>query len=190
MRTLVNVLLALSVAFNVWLGRQVFELRWHLKAALSSPRVSVGDSPSAIDVRDLENATLSLNFDRQSQPMLVYFMSPSCQWCQRNRDHVAALADQVKDRYRIVGIVIGTDDLTPAASKEYVVKQALPFPVYIASGDDVARTFKLRSVPTTLVIAEGKVTRLWEGGYDGGSRQEIEHFFSARLAQEPASVSK
>lgn len=74
--------------------------------------------------------------------------------------------------------LLGIGVLDDADSQSWMVRKlGIPYPtVYDASGETVSQTFRLRAMPTTLLVgADGIVRVRWEGFVDEDTlRREVE----------------
>src|SRR5258708_38181114 len=75
------VLLAASLGFNAFLGREWWRAR---KSAPASPDVLLGEAVAPLRVKTLDGKPETIAYATQSQPTVLYVFTPSCPWCRRN----------------------------------------------------------------------------------------------------------
>jgi hypothetical protein len=162
--------LAVSGLLNLGLAAKVHDLRKSHRPPRSGLRD--GEIVSTLRVKS-EQPSLSLSGTR---PTLLYVYSPTCGWCTRNHAAISSLANQVKDRYRVVGACV-SDCEKPAG--------ALPFETYVlADRGDV----RLRATPQTAVLSpDGKIIKVWQGAFGASVQREIETYFRVELPATPGT---
>jgi hypothetical protein len=170
--------LAASLALNVTLG-------WKVKAAnarearLRNPGIQAGARlPESIPVVDLAGNATALTL-RDSRRTVLYVLSPSCGWCERNNANIRALAAARSSELRFVGLSLQKEKL-----REYVDAAGLGFPVFaLGSGEErLIGTLGLGSTPQTAVVSPaGVVEKVWGGALTAASQKEAEGFFRVTL---------
>jgi peroxiredoxin len=166
------------VGLNIWLFRQTTEQAMRLTAMIVVPPLSPGDVVPDLDLQDEKGATTRLSFANTEMPTVLYVMSPTCVWCDRNIQAVNALADATATRYRAIALSLGD----PKSATAYRPK--LKLPIYTGISDKAAKAYRIRSTPTTIVIGrDNRVVRVWSGAFAGGTRTEVADFFSVRLPE-------
>jgi peroxiredoxin len=112
-----------------------------------------------------------------AQPLILYFFSESCHWCERNAGHVRSLESQARGRYRLAGVSLTEKDV-----RGYAVRHGFTFPVYAASNPAALEPYKIRGTPQTVVISpDGRIVASWTGAYTGKTRESIEKTLAIRL---------
>jgi len=109
-------------------------------------------------------------------PVVFYYFSASCGWCERNWSNVEALVRQTRGRYRVVGIAASAD--IPAAVKD----GATPIAVLTSVAPSTLAAYGFRSTPQTVVVGQdGRVLKSWTGAYQGEQAENIKSFFGVQL---------
>lgn len=175
-RQLVSVILAVSVAMNVWLARQVGEQALRLSAMVARPALAAGDALPDVTLLDQAGGRVRVSYGAAGMPTILYLLSPTCGWCNKNVEAVEELVRQTSGRYRAIGIALGDE----AQLAKYPVKYS--FPVYHGLGDADARAYKVRSTPATIVVSPaGVVTHIWNGAFVGDTKSNVETTLAVRL---------
>ena len=130
-----------------------------------------------MSVKTLEGENTSLGWSTQKKGTVLYVFTPACHWCKSNLNNIKSLAATQSDGYRFVGL-----SLTDKNLKEYLDREHLPFPAFIATDRKAIIELRLGSTPQTLVILpSGKVAINITGAYKGKLLAEVENFFSVHL---------
>jgi len=178
-------LLGVSLTGNVLLGYGVFRLSMRLDSGAAQARSqepqgpAVGTRLPALDVQTVEGARVSLAFDSDPRPTVIYVFTPECSWCARNLENVKALMATGQQSYRFVGLSLNPD--VPGVTR-YVKDAGLEFPVYLNPSRDVRLAYGLGGTPSTLVVStEGVLLKSWLGAYTAESQREVQDYFHVRL---------
>ena len=107
---------------------------------------------------------------------ILYALSPTCVWCDRNTANIRALAESVKGRSRVIGLFLSSGDAT-----EYASSHGLEFPLYSRVSDQTRLAYNLGGTPQTIAIRDGVITANWIGAYSGGLEHEVSSFFDVIL---------
>lgn len=169
---LLLLLLAVSVAANVLLG-------WKSRryAVDSKGTLPIGAFVPPLIAKNLQGTPETVVFGGAPLPTVVYVLSPTCHWCDRNMENAMYLAHSSQGNYRFVGISLGEQGL-----EAYYRRHRLNFPVYYGLSPSYARLLRLGSTPQTIVVStDGEVLRNWTGAYTSDVRPEIENYFQVRL---------
>ncbi|HEY0730546.1 MAG TPA: redoxin family protein [Pyrinomonadaceae bacterium] len=162
-----------SLSLNVYLGWKV--KRGNVPSNLPVP-VAPGTKVEPIKAASLDGEPQTISYHDTDKPTVLYVLSPTCPWCDRNRANIAKLTER-GDRFRFVGL-----SLSEAGLKEYVDKQQLKFPVYTRVTPEAQIELGLGPTPQTIVISpEGRVLKNWAGAYNEQTRDEIEEYFQIQL---------
>lgn len=169
-------LLIASLSLNVYLGWKV-----RLKNASGNQgapvRLVPGMKIEPLLASDLDGKQQTISYADIGKPTVLYFLSPTCEWCERNTQNIVTLASLKGEHFRFIGISL--DDLN---LKQYVDAHHLNFPVYKNLTPDSIRMLGLLSTPQTIVIApDGRVLKNWIGVYAQRSQPDVEAFFGVRL---------
>lgn len=160
-------ILAGSLALNVHLGWAVRSLS---QGRVAPSAVTVGARVPTLTLEDLDRRRVTIDWRSGGRPTLVYVFSPSCHWCTRNLPNIKSLTSGLNAKYRILGISLSGQGLTP-----YVKDNGLAFPVYTNPTEANGRPFVLAGTPQTLIIAlDGTVQEAWRGAYAERVKKDIE----------------
>jgi peroxiredoxin len=174
-------LLICSVGLNVLLSRRLVAF---MQPEDSSPLI--GSVAPAIAARTLRGQAVDVRFD--GRPMILYYFSPNCGWCERNWTNVKALVAAVGDRYRFVGL-----SSVPDVSA-YVARHEIPFEVYSGLTLESARMYHFGGTPQTVVVAaDGRIAHAWSGAYRNQLQREVERALGIvlpGLSEPPAALDK
>lgn len=170
------VLLCLSVFLNVSLALTVRNLRKTTALLQNTKRLRLNDFASPLEVLDLNGNRHAISYSDTKVPTVLYVFTPECDWCGRNLANIKALESQLRNRYRVLGVSLDYRELN-----QYVHNHGINFPVYHSPSEATRVTYDLVATPTTLIVSEGRVVRIWRGAYGGERRAEIEQFFEIKL---------
>ena len=121
--------------------------------------------------------TAVIRFNSVSTPTLLYVFTPPCAWCTRNLPAVKTLAENLKGRYRVLGLSLSADGL-----QKYVTDSGLEFPVYGDVSADTRSAYHLGGTPDTILVStDGRVMKHCPGAYVGSTKADIESYFNAHL---------
>lgn len=167
------VLLALSLAVNVWLGLRVRTLQ---AVQTPAPRLQVGDTLPALPAFGPDGQPTTLSATGDTRPTVFYTFSHTCPWCRRNQPAIAALTSQAGARFRFVGLCMARRaDCTPATGDAAI-------PTYSEIDARLAAQHGLGTVPQTVVVnPQGKVERVFRGAYVGANQHDVEAYFGVQL---------
>ena len=174
---LLVILLATSVCINVLLARKTSSLQLEISRLTASTRLQVGAIVSPISGHALDGSVMELKFDEVQTPTVIYVFSPQCSWCAKNIDNFHSLIAQAANRYRVVGLSMTRQDLSP-----YLTSQQFGIPVFADVDSGIVSSYQLGATPTTIVVSpQSKVLKVWLGACQEGMRQEIEGFLGIHL---------
>jgi peroxiredoxin len=164
-----------SLTLNVVLGWKVGSFTTN-KQALRRASVQEHILLPAIPALTLEGTREWITFS-DSRPTVLYILSPSCSWCERNEANIEKLALEKNSQYRFVGLSISGVNL-----QEYVSTRSLPFPVVLVDSKELIQQLGLGISPQTVVISsDGRVQKVWTGAFQDKQLEEIERFFGVEL---------
>jgi peroxiredoxin len=111
------------------------------------------------------------------KPQIVYMFSPSCGWCERNLDNVAALIRHTADRYDFVAVAVDSRDLD-----KYVAERRLNWIVVREPSSTTRQAYHMGTTPMTIVVERGgKVSHVWLGAYNGKVADDVKATFGVTL---------
>jgi peroxiredoxin len=118
-------------------------------------------------------------------PVVVYFFSPSCAWCERNWANVEALSRAASHRYRVVAVS------TERSLKAYVTERRLTVDVLEGLDERVRRSFGFTLTPHTIVVSpEGLITHDWRGAFTPRVERQVEELFDILLPGVAPAVAR
>lgn len=113
------------------------------------------------------------------RPVLLYWMSPECSWCQKNHSSFSVLATSVSARYDV--FAVSATPPVPEAGP-LLERGRAPYEVVGSLPEEGIQAYRLGSTPTTVVIGtDRRVLRVWHGAYTGENQALIEEYFDVRL---------
>lgn len=171
---LLLLLLLGSLALNVYLG-------WRVKQAPArlSDRINLapGTKAAAVTATDAEGRQQTISYNDTNKPTVLYVLSPSCIWCERNRKNIEELTKAKANDFRFVGLSLSQESL-----KEYLAGHHLEFPVYSQPKPETVQALGLGGTPQTFVIStEGVVLKNWSGAYREQTLREVQDYFHVQL---------
>lgn len=174
---LLILLLICSVIMNVLQTQKIKKLRYSEAALRADNDLQPDTLVPPIWATDTNGNTISMSYGDAEFPLIIYVLSPGCSWCTRNKNNVAALANGVLGKYRLLGLSLSSDGL-----KEYVEKNEITFPICSNLSYDTISSYKLGGTPETIVVSpQGKVIKFWRGAYEGKVKEEVESYFRISL---------
>lgn len=159
-----------SVLLNVVQARQLETTRSH-----TARSVPAGTPMPALEGVDMAGKKIRVAYAGML-PTILYHFSPTCSWCERNRENLRSLIQETAGRYRVIGISAAR----PTA--EFMRERQFDFPVITGISPDAMRAYGLGGTPQTLVVSpEGRLIETWTGAYVHDQAKAIERFFSIQL---------
>lgn len=178
-REVTLVLLVVSVAMNLILARQLNRAQ----AALAPTPFQTGHVAPVIRLLSERGNAVDLDYGKGTLPTLLYWLSPSCGWCEVNIANFRALAAQAPGRYRFVAM----SSSSPGELAIYAQRHRIDFPIYTIRAE-AARLYRLGGTPASVLIsAQGTFVKRWDGAYTPSKLNEIESTLSVKL---PGVVAK
>jgi hypothetical protein len=182
---LLLIVLGLSLLANV--GQYVLRLR--TQPAVSPYTVNryeknllpqPGTTLASLHLLSADGSKAELQFGSNELPTVVYVMSPTCKWCERNLQMIDALVTQVHGRYRVIGISNTTKGL-----QDYIHKISPPFPIYYPDPNYTNAAITTDITPRTLLFSpSGSFIQGWNRAYLNQTKSDIAMFFKISLPDE------
>lgn len=142
----------------------------------ADPGLAIGQAAPALELVGSRGTRETIRFSDALEGTVLYVVSPSCPWCEKNRDNAAALAAHVKGRYRFLGVgpaVAGLDEYREAKGIDF---ELFAFP------EATRAAYQLKALPQTIVIdPDGIVKANWVGAYNAAIGSKVEAMFGLRL---------
>ena len=157
--SLLLLVLSVSLALNVALG---WKIRGGSRRSPSVSTVAAGTKLNSLKVLDLKGSAFEISF-RGIPRTVLYIMSPTCSFCDKNHANIAYLAKYSRG-VRFIGILTSRTSL-----EKYLATHELPFPLYLTQ--DALVQVGFRSTPQTVLVNENSVVeRNWVGAVGGGEK--------------------
>jgi hypothetical protein len=161
-------LLVISVLLNLYFAREVRRYRQGVSTAL-------GRVVGPLNALSVDGQELAITY-HASRPTILYFFSPSCQWCERNWENVRALQAATRTTHRFVGIS-ATKDIS-----SFLTDRRLTFEVVTTPSRGSLLDYHLGGTPQTIVVGtDARILQVWRGAYVGSTAQAVEHYFRTKL---------
>jgi peroxiredoxin len=139
-----------------------------------SAQPAIGTSMPVLHVTSLDGHPVEIAY--REQPVILYYFSPTCPWCERNWINIKAVLAATQGRYRFVGLTSATN------AGPFLRQRGLTFEVYTGISPDAERVYHLGGTPHTVVVStDGRVLHAWAGVYSGSQQAEVEQAFGATL---------
>lgn len=118
--------------------------------ALRMTQVAPGSSMATFDLKDLDGVTIHSR-DLAGKVVLLNFWATWCGPCKEEMPSLAKLQSQFDPTwFRVVTV---TTDMHPQGIKHFLNHLGIQLPVLFDEGEDVSRSFLVRGLPTTILIA-------------------------------------
>ena len=171
-------LLVLSLACNVALGARA--VRSHLRTlrieALSAP-LKPGSLVPSLEANRLGGGREPLLFGRGDT--ILYFLSSTCGWCERNISNLRAVATQLKPGTSLLLISL---DRGEQAAWVYAARLDLNVPFYFDPDADGLRAYHVTGTPSTILVSrDRRVIKAFSGAYTGPRKILVEELFGIAL---------
>lgn len=184
-RVLLSILVGSVLASLVGNAYFVWERSARRRAEQTIEPLLPGTPVPSIAAEDAAGERTVVSFSGHTRPTVLYVLSPNCLWCERNGPSLRELVEKTEGRFRFIGLSVRRDGLS-----EHLSRNAVPFPVYVASDESIFRTLRVRAVPTTIVVsAEGRAIASIVGAWAKENKGKIESVthtqLSAAVDEEP-----
>ena len=144
-RCLVGCLLAVGV------GTHATAATSDLFAALRVTRVAADSPIDSFDLKDLDGETVR-STELAGKVVLLNFWATWCGPCKEEMPSLAKLQSQFDPaRFQVVTI---TTDMHPQGIKQFLDHLGIRLPVLFDQHEDVSRSFMVRGLPTTVLLAQ------------------------------------
>ena len=165
-------------------GIRIGELEVNLASAQSPGGLTVGTTIRRFVAHDIEGNERTIDFTSpHTRPTIIYVFRPSCGACRLNGEGLAALLEQTRGKYEVVGL-----SLDRTGVEQFVAQENMKFPVYTDLSREDIRAYRLGNTPETIVVEPGgKVAGSWVGGFGGPTQSLIERYFAVRLPGFPGA---
>jgi peroxiredoxin len=162
-------------AVNTLLIKQNLDLRAHAgelerKLDPASWSLQPGEEVQSFSTFDLNGKPYTVDFKKEGRNKIFLFFTPGCAFCGQQIPYWRDLLNNIdSSKFEVVGLVGERDD------KQQVLKHieeagylSAKNPLHVVMGsDNVLRSYKLGSTPTTLLVrADGHTEKVWVGRWD------------------------
>ena len=170
------VMLTVAAAAN-WYWWTILQQQTPSGRQRRSDAAIIGTTAAPIVAKSPVGAWERLQFGAASPDTILYAISPTCVWCERNTANVQALAKGLAGQYRVIGLFLGSQ----GDPKAYADSHSLSFPLYSELSEQSMMAYRLGGTPQTIVVKRGQIVANWVGAYTGPQVFEVEQFFSLKL---------
>src|SRR6267142_1292365 len=140
-------LLLVSLSLNVYLGWKVQRGRTTSSIQQNLVKLSAGTKVDPVATVGLDGKEYTISYEVTDKPTVFYVLTPTCIWCERNKENLNKLAEVKGNDFRFIGL-----SLAEAGLKEYVEKHHISFPVYTRLTAEAIKSLGLGGTPQTIVI--------------------------------------
>lgn len=166
-------LLVVSVGLNFVLSLQLKRAR----NALQPPPFLSGHRAPVLKLSSDTGKEVVLDYGKGSLPTVLYWLSPSCGWCDINFANFEALASQAPGRYRFLAISVAS----PGQLAKYRERHKTSVPLYTINARS-AGLYRFAGTPGSLLVSgEGDFIKRWIGAYTPDMLDDIEKTLSVQL---------
>lgn len=170
------VLLGVLATANLAQAYRIMDLRGRMAVLKGESRLKPGTAMLPLGVLARGGHRIEIPA-KGPAPLVVYLMSPTCSWCQRNEAVFRSLVRHLQGRMRIVVVVSSSED-----TLKYDAVGRLGVPISGEVDAETSRAFRFGGTPETILIgADGRVLEVWSGAYMGAMKKEIESRLSVTL---------
>jgi peroxiredoxin len=125
----------------------------------------------ALELRDVSGGPQSLA-DYRGRVVLVNFWATWCEYCKDELASMKALQEQLAGRPLTVLLVNFGE--SPGKVREYAQRLTMKVPVLLDPGQEVARAWRVRVIPSSFVVdGEGRVRYSVIGNLDWASEEAV-----------------
>ena len=118
------------------------------------------------ELRDLNGKyTKSRKIFNNGKPTLLVFAAEWCPHCHTELPEVQKFYDENKDSIN-VAVIFTSRKTNLTSTKQFVEENRFTFPVYYDANQSVMKGFKIKSVPTNLIIQKSVIENINEGIMD------------------------
>lgn len=162
-------LLAVSVAINLLLTKEVVQQRNLVQLLSSNRKLTVGETAPTLSAHDKNGQEVSINLSGRRFPTVLYLHSVTCHWCEQNNENLRHLALQSPGKYQLITLL-----MEPAAKAPNFISYPNTESLFDSSVESRI-IFDLSATPATILFsAEGKVEKIWKGAYGSERKIDIE----------------
>ena len=117
-------------------------------------------------------STKSRKIFNNGKPTLLVFAAEWCPHCHTELPEVQKFYDENKDSIN-VAVVFTSRRTNLTSTKQFVAENKFTFPVYYDANQSLMKGFKIKSVPTNIVIQNSVIENINEGILDYDSLKQL-----------------
>lgn len=134
---------------------------------LSAEGAVVGQPAPDFTLTTLTGRQISLSQFRGRKPVFVNFWTTWCTYCKREVPDLEALHRHYGPRLEVLGVDLTAEEVHPGAVATMAKKLGVTYPVLLDTTGQVADTYLVHGIPTSVVInRSGVVTSVIQGDAD------------------------
>jgi peroxiredoxin len=169
------VLIFVLAAVNTLLIKQNLETRAQLevlqeKLNPASWSLHPGDMAQPFSASELNGEPYNVEYQKDARTRVFFFFNPHCPYCAQQIPYWRDVLNNIDaNRFEVIGLTGDREDRQEVLN--YVKESGFltarePLRVVFIS-DNVLRSYKLASTPTTLLVSgDGRVENIWVGRWD------------------------
>ncbi len=145
---------------------------------------SVGQPTPVFKQADLAGAEQDLQADLDAQRVvLLDYWSIYCVSCVQEIPSLVAIYDKLKDK-GLAAYGIDLDSFSPKRVQKFIdgLTFKITYPIIVDQKRDIANSFKVSMLPTTIVIGRDGKIKMFHVGYKPGDEKDIEDLITKELA--------
>jgi hypothetical protein len=154
---------------------------WHvsrqLNGATALRTLEIGETMPSLVAPSIDGELVTVIPLHPPRPLVLYWMSPDCQWCKRNEFSFRTLASALAPAFDVVAIASVSTGIS-----EFIRETRPPYLLLGPPSPAIAEACQLTMTPMTIVLmSDRQVARVWRGAYKGRIRTEVEQYFGVAL---------
>lgn len=128
--------------------------------------MEIGEKIPSFELREFSGKyTKSRKIFNNGKPTLLVFAAEWCPHCHTELPEVQKFYDENKDSIN-VAVIFTSRKTNLTSTKQFVEENRFTFPVYYDANQSVMKGFKIKSVPTNLIIQKSVIENINEGIMD------------------------
>lgn len=132
--------------------------------AVSGEGAVVGQPAPNFTLATLSGQPLSLAQFRGQKPIFINFWTTWCTYCKREVPALEAIHRRYGRRIEILGVDLTAEEVHPGAVGSFARKLGVTYPVLLDTTGQVADTYLVHGIPTSVVVnRSGIVTSVIQG---------------------------
>ena len=128
--------------------------------------MEIGEKIPSFELREFSGKyTKSRKIFNNGKPTLLVFAAEWCPHCHTELPEVQKFYDENKDSIN-VAVIFTSRKTNLTSTKQFVEENKFTFPVYYDANQSIMKGFKIKSVPTNLIIQKSIIENINEGIMD------------------------